>query len=123
MICLLSLGSIFRKFGIQSHCYANDTELYLPAKPTSSIPPPILSDCVSEIKEWLTLNVLKLNSSKTEILHVFLKLAQSKFSIMIFDDISVPVSIKVKTLGVIFDSTLSIEAHINNVVRSAYFHL
>lgn len=39
------------------------------------------------------------------------------------DDSPVSLSMQVKSLGIIFGNTLSFEAHINNVTRTAYFHI
>lgn len=39
------------------------------------------------------------------------------------DGSTVPPSPQVKSLGVVLDSSLSVHSHINNISRSAYFHL
>ncbi len=55
---LFSLANIFHKHQTLYHCYADDTQLYLPVK----------SDCLGEVKSWLADNFLQLNDSKTEVL-------------------------------------------------------
>ncbi len=47
---ILPLGQILSKYGVSFHCYADDTQLYLPLKPTVSITVERLVECFEEIK-------------------------------------------------------------------------
>ncbi len=61
-LCICSmLGQILSKYGVSFHCYADDTQLYLPLKPTASIAVERLVECFWEIKVWMSANLLCLN--------------------------------------------------------------
>ena len=70
-------------------------------------------------------NKLKIIDSKTEVL-----VLTSSFFKQQFNDLQINVgsteinpSLSARNLGVIFDSHLNLESHINTVCRSAYFYL
>ena len=80
--------------------------------------------CVSDIHTWMALNMLKLNTDKTELLYF-----HSKFRpylqlnpIQLGSDVIHPSS-HAKNIGVIFDSTMTMSRHINAVVKSGFYHL
>ncbi len=65
---MMCVSYIFRKYGISFHCYADDTQLYISTKPDETSKLSKLTECVKNIKDWMTSNFLLLNSDKTEIL-------------------------------------------------------
>ena len=80
---------------------------------------------VSEIREWMNQNMLKLNDDKTELIVFTSKYKQdlnNELSITI-GDIVVDRSSQVKDLGVIFDRVLSLRQHVSILQRRANFIL
>ncbi len=121
---MLPLGNIIRKYGISFHCYADDTQLYISTKPDETSKLSKLTECVKNIKDWMTSNFLLLNSDKTEILLIGPKNStQNLLDYNLQLDGCNVTSSKVKNLGVILDSNLSFENHISNVTKTAFFHL
>ncbi|KAF7641100.1 hypothetical protein LDENG_00294130, partial [Lucifuga dentata] len=78
IIYLLPLGHILRHYGIQFHCYADDTQLYISTRPNISLPPSALTSCLKDIKSWMSNNFLKLNGNKSEVLLIGSKSSLSK---------------------------------------------
>ncbi len=121
---MLPLGNIIRKYGISFHCYADDTQLYISTKPDETSKLSKLTECVKNIKDWMTSNFLLLNSDKTEILLIGPKdSTQNLLDYNLQLDGCTVTSSTVKNLGVILDSNLSFENHISNVTKTAFFHL
>ncbi len=115
------MGSIFLKYGVSFHLYADDTQLYLPFKHNDSSSIEVLLACLQEVKLWLTHNFLALNENKTEVV-----LFDTSYFYDLGDldlgDLSSYVSPCVKNLGVLFDSGLKFDKQINSVVKSCFYH-
>jgi len=62
---MLPLAPIFPKYNISYHCYADDSQLYLPVRLDATASFHVLLECVDDIKRWMTNNFLQLNEVKT----------------------------------------------------------
>jgi len=67
---MLPLGNIIRKHGINFHCYADDTQLYISSRPDENTNSSKLAECLKDIKCWMMRNFLQLNSDKMEVLFI-----------------------------------------------------
>ena len=121
----LPLADILKKRGISYHLYADDTQLYMSFRPTNNNENNVcetLSNCVVEIKNWMTENLLQLNTDKTE-LNIFgtrqmlLNVANTDFNIA---GDSIEVTSCTKNLGVIFDNTMNMNDHISLICRKSF---
>ena len=129
-ICFTApLGDIARRQGINVHLYADDTQLYLAINPHSdedTIQAVMrIQDCVAELQDWMNINKLKFNATKTEIIvmcasHIKIKLSMLHIKL---GDTVVPVSTVVKNIGVFFDDALSMNNQVQHNCRVAYFHI
>ena len=73
----------------------------------------------------MTQNKLKLNSEKTEAMLIGTRQQLSSISVntLQLDDTTVPLSDSVKSLGVLLDSTVSMENFISETAKSCYYQL
>ena len=78
-----------------------------------------IEECLPEIDEWMSINRLKLNKEKTELLYSFSKYNpyQSLPPLRFGTNIIKP-SPHARNIGTIFDNTMSM-----NVCKSAFYHL
>ena len=116
---------IIRRHGLNFHSYVDDTLIYLCTKPSTQLPPQSLINCLHDIKLWMTSNLLKLNTNKTELMVVASKALLQKVGDLLLDvdGCTVSPSTEVHNLGIILDSMLSFQSHIKSITKSALYHL
>ncbi len=119
---LLPLGTIFRKHGVSFHCYADDTQIYLPIKRNKHAALESLFACLDEVKTWLSQNCLFLNESKTEVI-VFGPSENSGSRSIDLDYLAPFTSSCITNLGVFWDKGLKFDKQINAVISSCFFQL
>jgi len=84
-----------------------------------------MSECIKEIRLWMTQNFLKLNDEKTEVLIICPKSARPKLSVsgLAIGQYVIQASAEARDLGVMFDSSLGLESHVNVTCKRAYYNI
>ena len=120
------IGIIVQSFGVKHNTYADDNQIYSSCFPAECASLKIkLIDGIVVVNKWMASNRLMLNLSKSEFLWCnsprrILLLDRSAF---VLRHVSVDVSSVVRNLGAFFDVTMSMNDHINRLVRSSYYQL
>uniref|UniRef100_A0A803SXN9 Reverse transcriptase domain-containing protein n=1 Tax=Anolis carolinensis TaxID=28377 RepID=A0A803SXN9_ANOCA len=122
-IYMKPLGEIIRSFGVQCHLYADDVQLYHSFSPSSKEAVQILNRCLAAVSDWMRVNKLKLHPDKTEVLLVSRKAEQGIGLQPVLDGVALPLKAQVRSLGVLLDSSLSLEPQVSAVARGAFAQL
>lgn len=121
------LSAVIKKHSMLHHSYADDTNLQK-SSPPSEIPHLIQSveECLKDVKTWMTVNKLKLNDDKTEVMLLCSTKMSGKIkqpTSMTIGNSVVPFSSSVKSLGVTLDNHLDMKLQVQNIVRAANYEL
>eukprot|EP00914_Ancora_sagittata_P031360 GHVO01063386.1.p1 GENE.GHVO01063386.1~~GHVO01063386.1.p1 ORF type:complete len:293 (+),score=11.57 GHVO01063386.1:110-988(+) len=108
------------------HLYADDSQIYITASP-EEIDTALtrMEECVSAVGTWMSGYHLKMNNRKTEYLVISSKPTARHIQPQPLDVCGHPIvpSTKAKNIGVIFDSNMTMEAHVSLMCRNAYGQL
>ena len=118
-----ALGDIIKAHGIDFMTYADDSQLYILLHPRDrEFVIPRLELCLRDIKAWTADNMLVLNDSKTEIVHISSKFIKTpSFPKITMGSSEIEVSRVARNLGVIFDEHMDMKDHIKALTRAASF--
>ena len=114
---------------VKFHFYADDTQLYIcvdPKKP-GEIERALctLSNCITDIKCWMSHNMLLLNDDKTEFfVAASPRLLPSLSGIFLtIGNTKIEPSTTVRNLGVEFDASITMSHQVTSICKSVNFHL
>ena len=122
MLGPILFGAILRRHGVGFHMYADDTQLYLSMK-TTKVEDVVsartrVEVCLRELNQWMLLNNLRLNNDKTE-----LRVLHAKHRPKPVGDATVEPTSSARNIGAVFDDTMSFEEHVNELCRTAFYHI
>ena len=121
---------ILLRHGIDAHFFADDTQCYTGFSLASGgvdqrVAISRMEHCVSDLGRWFDENRLQNNFSKMLNMYVAAKSSArvpESWPLVIGDAVITP-SISVRNLGVVLDSHLSMEVHVGEACRKAYYQL
>ena len=122
------IGDIVTRHGLQYHCYAGDTQIYVTVEKDVSIESALarIETCIIEVAAWMARNDLKLNAEKSQAIifqplkHIINK--QPEVCVEIAGH-RIALSTSVRNLGVVFNSRLSMEEQVAQTAKSCYYQL
>ena len=85
-----------------------------------------MQSCMNDVKAWVTVNMLKLNYSMTELILVTSKRTRHLHNLptsITIGNAQIPLIQSLKNLGFTLDCHLTMDAHVSNIARTCYFEL
>uniref|UniRef100_A0A670IWM0 Reverse transcriptase domain-containing protein n=1 Tax=Podarcis muralis TaxID=64176 RepID=A0A670IWM0_PODMU len=122
-IFMRPLAQIVQSFGLGCHQYADDTQLYLLMDGHTDSAPNTLTRCLEAVAGWFHGSQLKLNPSKTEVLWLGRDGMGMRDQLPSLAGVQLVPLPSVKSLSVILDASLSMEAQVTATAKATFFHL
>ena len=121
------LSAIIDSHSSIHHSFADDVQLQMSA-PSDRISELLhsIQSCISYVKALATVNMLKLNDNKTELMLVTSKRSMHLHNLptsITIGNAEIPFKQSVKNLGFTLDCHLIMNAHVSNIARTCYFEL
>ena len=120
------IGQIICQHDLDFYLYADDSQLKISFRiPDSLASIHQLEACINEVDTWTVTNRLRLNNGKTDILFTGTPtlLREIPLSTVRIGDASIVPNDVVCSLGVMFDSALTMEPQISAICRSRGLHI
>jgi len=121
-----SVTSYISSHDLQHQQYADDLQVYTVLRPGAFDIMQCMSLCVQDVSRWFMDNSLLLNPSRTEAMVFGTRQRLSTLELPHDIDIcgiTIAFGDAVKLRGVTLDSTLSLDRHVTNIVRSCNYYI
>ena len=109
------------------HQFTDDITLFTGVSHPDSSPTLLkLSSCLSALNSWFSQSQLKLNPTKSEVMFVGSSRLLAKYnlsSVVTLEGTTLPISSKLKILGVTLDSNLNFAHFISQIIQFSNFHI
>ena len=113
---------IIKSHGLEDMMYADDVQIYLSFDPCDrDTAISRINACVSDIRSWSTRNMLALNESKTEVLHLhskFVKYPVPSITVTVGESQISP-SPEIRNLGAMMDTHMTMRSHVKKTCQLA----